>query len=165
MTTLDEYSEWDKRVLGPDAKLVRDDADAMRDELLAELAKWQEEARSYCQSASYHRQKREQAEAENERLRGIMGICSGPCHSYTAERYIVKVHEVVAELAALKARRCDTCKRWRTFQQFDKNEQLASGCPVSFLSYWDWARGRGADDYPPIDFCCSRWAARTEGGE
>ncbi len=36
-------------------------------ELSAELERWQEEARSYCQNASYHRQKREQAEAEVER--------------------------------------------------------------------------------------------------
>jgi hypothetical protein len=70
---------------------------------------------------------------------------------------------LIDELDELKGRRCDTCKRWRTFQQFDKNEQLASGCPVSFLSYWDWARGRGADDYPPSNFACNRWTARQDG--
>jgi DNA repair exonuclease SbcCD ATPase subunit len=45
--------------------------------------------------------KMEQAENENERLRATMGICSGPCHGQAGEQYIVKVHEVVAELAAL----------------------------------------------------------------
>jgi len=37
----------------------------------AEHAKWQEEARSYCQNASYHRQKREQAEAELAALKAV----------------------------------------------------------------------------------------------
>jgi hypothetical protein len=157
MTALDEYSEWDKRVLGPDAKLVRDDADAMRDELLAELAKWQEEARSYCQSASYHRQKREQAEAENERLRGIMGICSGPCHSYTAERYIVKVHEVVAELAALKARRCGSCKSWD------------AECAEEVAAVWfAWCKnGMATKEFKSEDvsegWLCPLWTAREDG--
>ena len=41
-------------------------------------------------------------EAENKRLQGIMGICSGPCHGSVGEEYIVKVHEVVAELASAK---------------------------------------------------------------
>jgi FtsZ-binding cell division protein ZapB len=39
--------------------------------LSAEHAKWQEEARSYCQNASYHRQKREQAEAELAALKAV----------------------------------------------------------------------------------------------
>ncbi len=41
-------------------------------------------------------------EEENERLKTIMGICSGPCHGSVGEEYIVKVHKAVAELAALK---------------------------------------------------------------
>ena len=63
-------------------KVIRCDvADPMRDELTERIA---------------------ELEAENERLKTIMGICSGPCHGSVGEEYIVKVHEVVAELAALK---------------------------------------------------------------
>ncbi len=51
----------------------------------------------------------QELEAENERLQTTMGICSGPCHGRAGEQYVVKVHEVEAELAALKARRCETC--------------------------------------------------------
>jgi hypothetical protein len=58
---------------------ARQQAEAERDELRKAMrTPWQEEARSYCQNANYHRQKREQAEAELEAQK-----CCGNCdHLY-----------------------------------------------------------------------------------
>ena len=96
-------------------------------------------------------------EAENERLKMVMGICSGPCHGPAGEQYIVKVREVVAELATLKGESerlkcCGNCKH----SEYDG-------------SYFDceW-RPRGEDEWdelahPSLTLCCyspSRWDAR-----
>lgn len=72
--TVAEQCEWERRTRA-ELRQERDELrKAMRtlgndyNALSTEHAKWQEEARSYCQNASYHRQKREQAEAEVSRL-------------------------------------------------------------------------------------------------
>ena len=107
-------------------KVIRCDvADQMRDELTKRIA---------------------ELEAENERLKTIMGICSGPCHGSVGEEYIVKVHEVVAELAALKAQTCAVC----AFLDSENDDTFICGNEESVIF------GSEVD----IGFGCNEWQAR-----
>jgi len=136
--------------------------------LSAEHAKWQEEARSYCQNASYHRQKREQAEAEVSRLQvhedesaerlerlteaeaelaALKAENAGlkTAYDHCVERelsWMVRSDKAEAELAALKGRRCEGCQHYVT------------GCEVSMA---------GWSEFEVVPFSCCCWAERGPG--
>jgi hypothetical protein len=94
---------------------------------------------------------------------------------YRIDRMIEDHDGTRAELAALKARRCETCLHWERHTYDD------DGTCTSTLTYrpdWIeddepprtveaialWASNNEYSFHPPADFACNRWTARTEGG-
>lgn len=94
------------------------------------------------------------AEDENERLKAerisadnviratLSALGGEPC-----DDPVILARKVGAELAALKARRCEECAMWAT--QAGK----FAGCPIE---YERDAENTAGD--PPADFACNRWA-------
>ena len=71
---------------------------------------------------------------------------------------LYQLEQAEADLAALRARRCDECAMWKW-----------RSCPVSFFGLFEYhdladdERGTGGgSDYPAPDFSCNRWAERKE---
>ena len=67
------------------------------------------------------------------------------------QMWVERAESAMAELAALKARRCETCGNWMP----DEDTTIYGWCETVI------------DEENPIatapGFCCSRWAAREEG--
>lgn len=120
----------------------------------------------------------QQAEAEVERLRKLEQI-------WLADGYVEladKMDEAWAEVAALKGRRCETCRyatgqtRWDTDVTFEKDgHAICSKIVFSESTFWDfdvkmeaaaWVVD-GSDYwaclYVTPGFCCSEWAERGTG--